>query len=161
MHTHKHSLHRRPLPKTGQQFRLEQWHRRSLYALVAALMLSGLAWLLAHFFLRQPGEFGESIHPLEHWSMQVHGALLVPVSFLIGSLLLQHMRRAHRAGHNRWSGWSMISLLVWLAVTGYGLYYFASETSRPLWSLAHWVIGVTLPLLLWLHIVLGRQSVRR
>lgn len=158
MRTNKHSLHHRKLlPAVQQQFKLEAWHRFALYGMVAALFISGLAWLLAHFFLRVASEFGESNHPLEHWSMQFHGALILPLSFLAGGLLFQHMRRAHRAGRNRNSGWSMIVLLLWLALTGYALYYFASENLRPYWSLVHWVAGCALPLLLWLHIRLGRR----
>ncbi|MFZ6643780.1 DUF4405 domain-containing protein [Undibacterium sp. TC4M20W] len=158
MRTHKHSLHRRPLPNAAvQQFKLEAWHKYSLYALVAALFASGLAWLLARYFLRVTGEYGESIHPLEHWAMQAHGALIIPLSFLAGGLMFQHMRRAHRALRNRYSGWSMLATLLWLALTGYALYYFASETLRPYWSAAHWIVGLALPLLLWLHIRLGRR----
>lgn len=158
MRTNKHSLHHRPLGTvTGQHFKLESWHRYALYALVTVLFASGLAWLLAHYFLRVAGEFGENIHPLEHWSMQAHGAFIVPLSVLAGGLLFQHMRRAYRARRNRKSGWSMIISLVWLALTGYALYYFASETLRPYWSVAHWIIGLILPPLLWLHIRLGRR----
>ena len=158
MRSQKHSLHHRPLPTSSHlQFKLERWHKLSLYALVAILFASGVAWLLARYALRSPGEYGETIHPLEHWSMQLHGALMVPFSVLVGALLFQHMRRAHRAGRNRNSGWSMLVALAWLALSAYGLYYFASESSRPLWSLAHWSIGCALPLLLWLHIRLGRR----
>lgn len=159
MRTHKHSLrHPKLQPLTRQQFKLESWHRYVLYTLVASLFVSGLAWLLAHFFLRVASEFGESVHPLEHWAMQFHGALILPLSFLAGGLLFQHMRRAHRAGRNRNSGWSMIASLLWLALTGYALYYFASENLRPYWSLLHWVMGLALPLLLCLHIWLGRRQ---
>ncbi|MFZ6758311.1 DUF4405 domain-containing protein [Undibacterium sp. Ji50W] len=158
MRTNKHSLHHRHLATaTAQQFKLESWHRYALYALVTVLFVSGIAWLLARYFLRSAGEFGENIHPLEHWAMQAHGAFIIPLSFLAGGLLFQHMRRAHRAQRNRNSGWSMIATLVWLALTGYALYYFASEALRPYWSAAHWIIGLSLPLLLCLHIRLGRR----
>ncbi|MFZ6873159.1 DUF4405 domain-containing protein [Undibacterium sp. Di27W] len=158
MRTNKHSLHHRPLASaTTQQFKLEAWHKYALYGLVAALFVSGLAWLLARYFLRVTGEYGESIHPLEHWAMQAHGALIIPLSFLMGGLLFQHMRRAYRAQRNRNSGWSMLLTLVWLALTGYALYYFASETLRPYWSVAHWGLGLALPFVLCLHIYLGRH----
>ena len=159
MRIHKHSLHHPSLPAAARpHFRLERWHRRGLYLLFAMLFASGISWLVAHYWLRMPGEFGESIHPLEHWSMQWHGALVVPVSFLTGSMLFQHMRRAHRAACNRGSGWSMLLLLFWLALTGYGLYYLASESWRPYWSSAHWLAGCALPLLLVWHIWLGRRK---
>ncbi|MET3107993.1 phosphoglycerol transferase MdoB-like AlkP superfamily enzyme [Oxalobacteraceae bacterium GrIS 2.11] len=158
MKTLKHNLHHPTLKRARPaSFRLEKWHRFLLYGLVFMLTLSGLLWLVAHFFMQGTNEFGVSISPLEHWSMQLHGALIVPFSFMIGSLLLQHMRRAHQARKNRWSGWFMLSLLSWLTITGYGLYYLASEENRPIWSVLHWLVGCGLPLLLWVHILLGRR----
>ena len=159
-HRPRHTLHPHQAVSPRLQFKLERWHKRSIYLLIGALFFSGLAWIIARFTLRAVGEFGETIHPLEHWSIQLHGALIVPSAFLIGSLLFQHMRRAHHAGRNRKSGWTMVMSLAWLALTGYGLYYFASETARPWWSAAHWIVGCALPALLLLHIYLGRLSVR-
>jgi uncharacterized membrane protein len=78
--------------------------------------------------------------------------------FFIGSLLNSHIRRAHRAERNRYSGWSMVALLVLLTISGYALYYIASEFSRPAWSLTHWILGLLFPALLVLHIALGRRS---
>ncbi|MFZ6816134.1 DUF4405 domain-containing protein [Undibacterium sp. Rencai35W] len=159
MRTHKHSLHHPVLPKNRHQhFRLERWHRISLYLLGSLLSASGLVWLIAHFLLKHRNEFGDSVHPLEHPAMQVHGALAMLTCFAIGTLLQMHIRRAHRAHRNRWSGWSMISVLGWLVLSGYALYYLASEESRVIWSVGHWSIGLALPLLLILHIVLGRRS---
>ncbi|MBC3878313.1 DUF4405 domain-containing protein [Undibacterium sp. FT79W] len=136
---------------------MEAWHKYMLYGLVATLFISGVTWLLARYFLRTMGEFGENINPLEHWSMQAHGGLIIPLSFLVGGLLFQHIRRAHRAQRNRNTGWSMILILLWLALTGYALYYFSSEDLRPYWSTAHWTIGLTLPLMLGFHIISGRK----
>ena len=140
------------------QFKLERWHRRALYGLIAALYCSGMGWVIAHFKLRSIGQFGELIHPLEHWSMQVHGALQIPASFLLGALLFAHMRRAYRAGRNRSSGLCMIAVLLCLAVSGYGLAYLSREVSRSIWSYAHWLPGAALPMLLWIHINHGRAS---
>lgn len=159
-HSPKHSLHHPSLkPATRLSFRLERWHRRVLYGLLGLLLVSGLLWLWAHYFLTGVNDFGTIMSPLEHWSMQLHGAIVFPFSFIVGSLLLQHMRRAHKAGANRVSGWSMVALLSILALTGYGLYYLASEESRPWWSLIHWLLGCSLPILICLHILLGRRTV--
>ena len=140
--------------------RLERWHRRSMYAVCAWLAATGLLWLPAHFMMRSVGEFGETIHPLEPWSMKLHGAGAMIALFFVGSLMNSHIRRAIRAGRNLESGWSMIAVLLALVITGYGLYYLASETSRPIWSAVHWVIGLAFPLVLILHIVLGKKSSR-
>lgn len=138
--------------------RLERWQRRCIYAVLAWLTATGMLWLLAHYFMRSVGEFGERIHPLEPWSMKLHGAGAMAALFFIGSLLNLHFRRAIKSGRNLLSGWAMIVFLAALAISGYGLYYLASEESRPLWSIAHWVTGLVLPVLTVLHIVLGRKS---
>ena len=156
----KHSLHHISARAKAGRFRLERWHRYSMYGISALLVLSGGAWLLAHYFLRAADTFGESVSPIEPWSMKLHGAAAMIALFFIGSVLNSHIRRANSARRNRGSGWTMAALLGWLTVSGYALYYLASETSRPAWSLAHSLLGLAFPLLLLLHIVLGRRSVK-
>jgi magnesium-transporting ATPase (P-type) len=160
MRTPKTSLHHpsHALPRQ-QHFRLERWHRWSLYAVLAGLTISGAVWLIARYFLRQASEFGESLHPWEHPAIQVHGALAMLCLFLLGALLQLHMRRAHRAQRNRATGWSMVALFSTLCVSAYGLYYLADEQTRGWWSAAHWIIGLGLPLLLILHILIGRKTI--
>jgi hypothetical protein len=150
--------HRKASLQRHVNVRLERWHRRCIYGITAWLTATGLLWLLAHYLLRPVGEFGEGVNPLEPWSMKLHGAGAMVALFFIGSLMNSHMRRALKAGRNLASGWSMIALLSALTASGYALYYVASEHSRPTWSAAHWIIGVALPLLLVLHIALGRAS---
>jgi hypothetical protein len=79
--------------------------------------------------------------------------------FFAGSLFHIHIRRAIRAGRNLFTGWAMIVTLLSLALTGYGLYYLAGESDRPLWSLLHWIVGLGAAGLLALHVVVGRRSV--
>jgi Ni,Fe-hydrogenase I cytochrome b subunit len=141
-------------------FRLERWQRRGIYASGALLLLSGLAWLVARYFMRPVSEFGETVHPLEPWAMKLHGAAAMAFLFLVGSLVQLHIRRALRAGHNLVTGWAMIGTLLLLVLSGYGLYYVAGETDRPVWSALHWVVGLGTGVLLVLHIVVGRRSVR-
>lgn len=131
-----------------------------MYAVCAWLAATGLLWLPAHFMMRSVGEFDEIIHPLEPWSMKLHGAGAMIALFFVGSLMNSHIRRAIRVGHNLESGWSMIAVLLALVITGYGLYYLASENSRPIWSAVHWIIGLAFPLVFILHIVLGKKTSR-
>lgn len=138
--------------------RLERWHRRWIYASGAALFVSGAAWLVARYFLRPAGQFGETIHPIEPWAMKLHGAAAMAVLFFLGSLMNAHIRRALKTGRNLVTGWAMIATLALLVVTGFGLYYVAGEGDRPLWSAVHWIVGLGVALLFVLHIVLGRRS---
>lgn len=153
-HNQNHISHSR---SRAVNFRLERWHRWAIYGVCAALFLTGLLWLVAHYFLRTPGEFGDTVHPLEHLSMQMHGAISMIAWFFIGSLLNNHIRRAHNAHRNVLTGWLMISLLTWLTVSGYGLYYLVTDNNHQIWSLSHWISGILLPVLLVWHISSGRR----
>lgn len=157
----KHSLHHPSHPAALTGFRLPRWQRRSLYLVVAVLLASGLMWLAAHYFMRPVGEFGAVIHPLEPWSMKLHGAAAMASLWLLGTLLQVHVKRALLAGRNLAAGWSMIAVLCALAVTGYALYYIAGEDTRPWWSTSHWILGLALPLLLMVHVLTGRRALRR
>jgi cation transport ATPase len=137
--------------------RMERWHRQALYATALLLVASGIAWLGAHFFLRRATEFGASIHPLEPWSMKLHGAAAMAMLFFVGSVMNSHVRRALRAQRNLAPGWSLLAALAALTVSGYGLWYLAGEENRVLWSTLHWVIGLAFPLLLVGHIAYGRR----
>lgn len=162
MRTHKHRLHPHaatiPNLRGGSGLQLETWHRRVLYVTFVALLVTGLSWLLAHYFLQVPTEFGPSIHPAEPIAMKLHGAFAMLALFFVGSLLNTHIRRALPAKRNQDSGWSLIVILAFLTLTGYVLYYLSSETSRPIWSVLHWSIGLLLPVALTLHISRGRNG---
>lgn len=137
--------------------RIERWHRHLVYGVVLLLTGSGIAWLLAHYFMRRFGEFGETIHPLEPLSMKLHGAAAMAMLFIAGSVMNSHIRRALRAGRNLMQGWLLLVSLVLLTLSGYGLWYLANEESRVVWSLTHWIIGLAFPALLVWHIVHGRH----
>ena len=125
---------------------------------MALLTLSGMAWIGAHYFFRPLTQFGETISPIEPWSMKLHGAAAMAGWFFFGSLLNGHIRGALRIKRNLASGWMMIALISLLTLSGYGLYYLAAESSRPFWSVIHWTIGCTLALGLAMHITLGRRK---
>lgn len=157
MHYRKHSLHHASSPQRHLNLGPESWQRRCAYCVSAWLLATGVLWLLAHYLMRPVGEFGESVHPLEPWSMKLHGAGAMFALLVVGSLINNHIRPAFKARRNLYSGWSMISVLAALTFSGYGLYYIASEHSRPIWSAAHWIVGLMFPLLLIVHIALAER----
>lgn len=140
-----------PLP-----IRFPKPHKRALYAVFALLWLSGALWLGFHYFLRVPGEFGVVPQPLEKWWLRLHGLMGFAMLVAIGSVLPIHTRRAWHLHKNRSTGFWMQAILSWLALTGYALYYFASDANEAWLPLLHWVVGLALPLMLVLHIRRGR-----
>ncbi len=140
-----------------QPIRLPAGHKKTLYGVFALLWLSGLLWLIFHHFMRLNGEFGSTAHPLEIWWLRLHGLMGFAMLLLIGSILPVHARSAWRLNKNRRSGLGMKLLFGWLALTGYCLYYFISETNEAWLPVLHWSVGLATPALLILHIRLGRK----
>jgi hypothetical protein len=138
--------------------RLERWQRRAVYFTLAWLFASGVLFLIARFFLRTSGEFGEVPHPWEHLSMSLHGGAAMATLFFLGSLMNSHIRRALKSGRNRYLGYAMVAVFIVLIATGYGLYYVAGESDRPLWSYVHWIVGLTFAPLFLGHLFIGRRS---
>lgn len=138
--------------------RLSRGHRRWVYASCALLFATGTSWLVFHFFVRLQGEFGERPHPLELWSLRLHGAAAMLMLAVLGSLLPIHVRRGWHQRKNLVAGSVLASLALLLIASGYALYYFGSEETRPWISVLHWVLGLGAPLLLLWHVVSGRRA---
>ena len=93
--------------------------------------------------------------------MKLHGAAAMAALFFTGRLLNAHIRRAIRSGRNLGTGWSVIASVLVLVISGFGLYYIASDSDRALWSLAHWLPGLLFAPLLIAHVMWGRRSRQR
>lgn len=135
--------------------RLKPVHRRLLYSVVALLFLTGAAWAYWNFFVPLPGDFERSA---EAWALKIHGAAAMAILVLVGMLLTGHVRFAWRASRNRGNGWLFLAAFGILALTGYGLYYAGGESLRVWTSWIHLSVGLALPLLLILHIWLGKRT---
>lgn len=135
-------------------------HKKFLYSVFVLLWLSGALWLVFHYFMRVAGEFGDTPHSAEIWWLRLHGLMVFAVLVALGSVLPVHARRAWQLNKNRRSGLLMKMLFLWLALTGYALYYFASDSNGNWLPILHWGTGISMPLLLVLHILMGRKRSR-
>jgi hypothetical protein len=153
---------------TRTAHRLPRWQRRMLYTSGTALLASGLAWLVLHYAAGAGA--GELPHPLEAWTMRLHGLAAFAGLFMLGVVADSHiprgwrmsapvrprtefrsalheaspMRRRHRWARQRHSGVWLATLGGALALTGYLLYYFAPETLRPALGWLHSGLGVAM-----------------
>jgi len=134
--------------------RLKAFHRRLLYGVLALLFLTGAAWAYWNYLVASPSDFEISAKTL---AMKVHGAAAMAILVLVGMLLTGHVRSAWRARRNRGNGSLFLSAFGILTVTGYGLYYAGGENLRAWSSWIHLAVGLALPLLLILHIWLGKR----
>ena len=134
--------------------RLKPFHRRLLYGVFALLFFSGAACAYWNNLVPSPGDFEMGA---KAWAMKVHGAAAMAILVLVGMLLTGHVRSAWRARRNRGNGSLFLSAFGILTVTGYGLYYAGGENLRAWSSWIHLAVGLALPLLLILHIWLGKR----
>jgi cation transport ATPase len=137
--------------------RLKRLQRYFLYTVLALLFLSGVAWTYWTYLAALPGDFETSA---KAWTMKIHGAAAMAVLVLIGMLLSAHVRFAWRARRNRANGSVFLSAFAVLTITGYGLYYAGGERLRAWMSWIHLGVGLALPMLLLVHIFLGRRTRR-
>jgi hypothetical protein len=145
---------RHPRPDS---IRLKRLQRYLLYAVLGVLFLSGALWAYWNYLVLSPADF---VTDLKAWAMKIHGAAAMAILILVGMLLTGHVRFAWRARRNRGNGSVFLSAFAVLTITGYGLYYAGGERLRVWTSWIHLVVGLALPILLLIHIFLGRRTRR-
>lgn len=139
--------------------RLAHTHEWLLHLVVTGLTVSGVGWLVCHYLLARETDFGRLPHPWEGGWLATHGAFAMVGLVAIGSLSVMHMLVAWHLDRNRLTGGTMALLSLWLALSGYLLYYVGDEERRALISVAHWLPGIIMPLALLLHIWRGTRRI--
>ena len=135
-------------------------HRRkaALYCALAALLGTGILWLIFHYFLQVRGEFGPQPHALEVWWLRLHGASAFVALWFAGLLWGTHAQPGLRQTRWRVSGIAILALLALLALSGYLLYYASDDALRDLVRLLHWLTGLGLAIPLLIHVLGIRRS---
>ena len=134
--------------------------QRWFYAVFGVLFFSGLLWLISHYILEGPGDFSSPYHQLEAWLIKIHGGAAMLSLLVLGVLIPTHMRLGWKQHRNRRSGIIIASTCMILVVSGYGLYYLGNEQWRSIASWMHSALGVGFPLILLIHILMGRGKRR-
>lgn len=136
--------------------RIDPRFRAALYGVFALLLVTGVAWLAADR-LKDSAD-GEAWQAVAADLLMAHGGLAMVTLMMLGALVPLHIRRGWRARRNRITGTVMATLNAALIATAFGLYYLGSDTWRPWASDLHVAAGVLLPILLLVHVVIGRRS---
>ncbi len=133
-------------------------HRRTLYAVLLMVAVSGIAWLVPRYLLRDSGELADLPHPLESWLLKWHGAAAMAALVAMGSVLPWHAWRAWQARRNVATGLAMAAVLAFLTATGWAIYYLPGERAHEAAGLLHWLVGLALlPVMVW-HVLRGQRS---
>ena len=139
-----------PALRTGspRAYRLARWQRIALYLSGTILLLTGAVWLAVHYSIGAGA--GELPHPVEAWSLRLHGLAAFAGVFVLGVLAAAHIPHGWRLSQRRdWvtqrrTGLWLCGLGALLVLSGYALYYFAPEAVRPALGWAHAGIGAAM-----------------
>ncbi len=131
--------------------RLPRTRRYTLYVISIGVFATGALWLIYHYFMGKEGPFGIQKHPLEVVWLQTHGIISAWALWMFGVLWPIHVLRGWNMRWRRWSGGAVTAAIFLLGVTGLGLYYIESREIREMNSIVHWVIGLIVLVLFFIH----------
>lgn len=146
-------------PASIDAIRLTVWHRWLVYGATGLLIATGVAWLLLDVVARgRPDALGPDA--LAHPVLAAHGAIAMIALSAYGGVLASHVPRAWAVKRNRWTGCLIATVLAVAIVTAWLLYYASSEDVHAVASAGHWIVGLSIALVLPLHVVMGRRARR-
>jgi hypothetical protein len=131
--------------------------RLTLYVAFALLWVTGIGWLILDLWFTVPGEFGVTPHVWAAPLLLAHGVLAVPALVLIGWIAARHATPQWKAPLRRRSGGLFAAVLLLLSVSGFGLFFLASDSGQRVTAVAHEWIGVLFTLFLLEHWFFGRR----
>ncbi len=131
--------------------RLSASRRLVIHGAGLGLWLTGVLWLVFHYFLQRRTEFGPQPHPLEIWWRAAHGFFGFASLWTFGLVWGVHIVGAWKSRRRRLSGSMFFALLLWLSGTGYLLYYVGGDDAVAALSLMHWIVGLFLPVAFVAH----------
>lgn len=121
---------------------LGQVRRLIVYGIGLGVWTTGCLWLLFHYFMRQPTEFGFEVHPLEPVWLKLHGAFAFAALWTVGLLSANHIVNGWAAKRRRWSGAVLLAFVTIIITTAYLLYYSGAEDTRKYAAIIHWTMGI-------------------
>lgn len=123
---------------------LGPWQKWALYTVMLMLWITGALWLW--------------LPSTQSLAMRIHGAAAMGFLMVFGALLLRHIPLGWKQQRQRPSGASLIVLSGVLILTGWGLYYLVDRNLREWTGKIHWILGLAFPVLIVLHVFLGRRN---
>jgi hypothetical protein len=84
--------------------------------------------------------------------MKVHGAVAMLTLVLLGTLFAHHVPAGWAANKNRKTGPLLLGALIWLALSGYLLYYGGSESLHWYAAQSHLWVGIMACAIAGLHV---------
>lgn len=137
---------------------ISQHYRYFFYSVLSVSFITGIAFWLMRRFAMVEGDFGPESHFLQYPLLQIHGLSAFIMLMSLGAIFASHIPKTWSSQRARKSGISILSITIFSLLTAYSLYYLVSEDWHELLSNAHTILGIFLPLILFIHIKLARRA---
>lgn len=125
---------------------------RSVVIITAAtLWLSGLLWMVLHFFFKSAGEFGIMPNPWEASVVRIHGMIGVLMVFMLGWISGTHVAIRWWQIRTHVHGLILLIISILLLLSGYALYYIVDDSPRHIVSVIHQVVGAFVVIIAIIH----------
>ncbi|MCB1582718.1 MAG: hypothetical protein R3E90_16000 [Marinicella sp.] len=142
------------------KIKLQPWFRRSIYVVLGISWLTGLTFFIMNNWAAIEGDFGPEKHPLQFKVLVVHGAAAFLMLMIFGSMLSNHLPMAWKTNRLRKIGITLTSFVIIQILSAFLLYYLSSDSVRAVVVWVHLLAGMTLPVVLTTHVLVGRQRSR-
>ena len=130
------------------------WNYKNIFFIILATSwCSGLSFFILDNLFTITGEFGPEKHPWQYPIIKIHSAAAFLMMISYGFFLGAHAKKNWKLNPKLISGIIVSIMPFLLAISGYLLYYIASDLSRSIIGYIHFAIGFTLPLILVIHII--------
>jgi len=126
--------------------RMPSWQRFFVIGGMLACSISGTVYLIGHEFQIQRTMFGN------RYILAAHGIFAILASLALGSVLSFHIKAGIQSKKKWLSGFSQLSFLVTLLITGSLLYYGPAQIRDGV-VMTHWVSGLIFFAIFLLHAV--------
>ena len=115
--------------------RMSGWQRSFVISSMLACSMSGSLYLLGHEFEIQQASFGN------RYILATHGIFAIFATLALGSVLSIHLKAGIKSKKKWLSGFSQLSFLATLLITGALLYYGPADI-RDNVVVTHWIVGL-------------------
>jgi hypothetical protein len=133
-------------------------YRYFFYLILCFSVISGSAFWLLKTFAIVEGDFGPESHFLQYPMLQFHGFAAFTMLLCLGAIFGSHVPKNWHYQRGKQSGSVILAFVVFSILSAYSLYYLVSEEWHILLANSHAIVGLSLPIILYLHLKLARKS---
>ena len=131
--------------------KMPNWQRTFVICGMMACSITGLMYLMGHQFQIQRTTFGT------HIVLAAHGVTALLATLALGTVLPFHIKAGYQSRKRLWSGFSQLTILAMLILSGALLYYGPAEIRDDVIG-THWIVGLLFFAIFMCHGVFNLRS---